>query len=111
MSLIPTKRWARNYFKPLVTLVLVHFIILCFTRSLFVATQPITATFSSYHEHTETGLDTGLPTITFFTNYFEKSAGSVYVFQLWTQPSLEGPSVFFFSDKSKIGRAACRERG
>src|SRR3990167_1870704 len=58
---------------------------------------PCTPTFSSYHQNTQAGMDTTMNGLTYFTHYFERPTGTTYVFQLWTQPSTEGPSVYLFS--------------
>src|SRR3990167_47052 len=58
---------------------------------------PVTATFSSYHENTEEGMDTTMNGLTYFSHYFERQTGTTYVFQLWVQPVTEGPTVYLFS--------------
>src|SRR3990167_879710 len=77
------------------TVLLVVF--LCLVQSTDTMGYPITATFSSYHENTASGIDTTLDSYNYFGQYFEQPTGSTYVFQLWTQPSTEGPSVYLFS--------------
>src|SRR3990167_3903761 len=77
-----------------------YVLILGFTIMGFVGAQPIRATFSSYHENTDTGKDTTMPGDTSFNNYFEQPTGTTYALQLWIQPSTEGPSVYFFTPKA-----------
>ena len=72
------------------------FTILCLLRFDEANMQPITATFSSLHENTGSGVDTAME-YAYFNHYFEQPTGTAYVFQVWIQPATEGPTVHLFS--------------
>src|SRR3990167_5718625 len=76
-------------------------VFLCLIRIEETNCLPITATFSSYHQNTEAGMDTNMEGNTYFSHYLERLTGTTLAFQLWNQPFMtEGPTVYLFSPKA-----------
>src|SRR3990167_2085218 len=69
-----------------------------------IASLPVTPTFTSYHQNTETGKDTTMNGITYFSHYFERQTGTSYVFTkehthlIYSNYDRRAIGLFFFPD-------------